>query len=66
MGDFSEEEDYLDDTIQEDAVEQREDVGEGSSTAVRVKKIGKKKGEKLRRKEQMRQYHEVTDDDIIV
>ncbi|CDS13034.1 hypothetical protein LRAMOSA05218 [Lichtheimia ramosa] len=54
--DFSEEED---DMIPEDAgpsVEQ--DVGEGSSTAVRVKKIGKKKGEKLRRKEQMRQYHE--------
>ncbi|KAI7885142.1 hypothetical protein K492DRAFT_172483 [Lichtheimia hyalospora FSU 10163] len=56
---FSEEDDYLDDIIQEDseqAIEQ--DVGEGSSTAVRVKKIGKKKGEKLRRKEQMRQYHE--------
>ncbi|KAJ8659790.1 hypothetical protein O0I10_004383 [Lichtheimia ornata] len=58
VGDFSEEEDYLDDTIQEDVAEQGEDVGEGSSTAVRVKKIGKKKGEKLRRKEQMRQYHE--------
>lgn len=55
--DFSEEED---DMIPEDAGQSMEqDVGEGSSTAVRVKKIGKKKGEKLRRKEQMRQYHEV-------
>ncbi|KAI9310848.1 hypothetical protein BX666DRAFT_2003225 [Dichotomocladium elegans] len=33
-------------------------AAEGSSSALRVKKIGKKKGEKLRRKEQMRQYHE--------
>jgi hypothetical protein len=35
------------------------DAGEGSSTAVRVKKVGKKRGEKLKRKEQMRQYREV-------
>ncbi|KAI8146918.1 hypothetical protein BJV82DRAFT_371278 [Fennellomyces sp. T-0311] len=34
------------------------DPGEGSSTAIHVKKIGKKKGEKLKRKEQMRQYRE--------
>ncbi|KAI9260583.1 hypothetical protein BDA99DRAFT_560657 [Phascolomyces articulosus] len=34
------------------------DNGEGSSTAVHVRKVGKKKGEKLRRKEQMRQYNE--------
>ncbi|KAG0166752.1 hypothetical protein DFQ28_006927 [Apophysomyces sp. BC1034] len=35
-----------------------DDIAEGSSTAVRVKQIGKKKAEKLRRKEQMRQYRE--------
>ncbi|CEP07806.1 hypothetical protein [Parasitella parasitica] len=35
--------------------------GEGSSTAVRVKKVGKKRGEKLRRKEEMRQYREYMD-----
>ncbi|KAI8885174.1 hypothetical protein K501DRAFT_332181 [Backusella circina FSU 941] len=37
------------------------DPGEGSSTAVRVKKVGKKRGEKLKRKEQMRQYREYLD-----
>lgn len=36
------------------------DAGEGSSTAVRIRKVGKKRGEKLRRKEEMRQYREVS------
>lgn len=40
-------------------VAEENDLGEGSSTSVHIKKIGKKKGEKLRRKEQMRQYREV-------
>lgn len=35
--------------------------GEGSSTAVRVKKVGKKRGEKLRRKEEKRRYREYMD-----
>ncbi|KAI9490377.1 hypothetical protein BDB00DRAFT_559795 [Zychaea mexicana] len=47
----------LDDYIDETA-EDNNDRGEGSSTGVHVRKIGKKKGEKLRRKEQMRQYRE--------
>ncbi|KAI8381412.1 uncharacterized protein BYT42DRAFT_304420 [Radiomyces spectabilis] len=34
------------------------DPEEGSSTAVRIKKVGKKRGKKLQRKEHMRQYHE--------
>ncbi|KAL0089315.1 hypothetical protein F4703DRAFT_1903804 [Phycomyces blakesleeanus] len=34
------------------------DPAEGSSTATRVRKIGKKRGEKLKRKEQRRQYQE--------
>ncbi|CAO3622841.1 unnamed protein product [Cunninghamella echinulata] len=36
-------------------------AGEGTSTAVRIKKIGKKKGKKLQRKEQLRQYREYMD-----
>lgn len=47
--DQSEEEEYL----------EQDDAGEGSSTAVRVRRVGAKRGEKLRRKEQMRQYREV-------
>lgn len=35
------------------------DPQEGTSTAVRVKKVGKKRAEKLKRKEHMRQYREV-------
>ncbi|KAI8338378.1 hypothetical protein BC941DRAFT_451578 [Chlamydoabsidia padenii] len=39
-----------------------DNAGEGSSTAtLRIRKVGKKKGEKLRRKEQMRQYREYMD-----
>ncbi|KAG0784156.1 hypothetical protein G6F57_012854 [Rhizopus arrhizus] len=40
------------------------DVGEGSSTSVHIKKIGKKKGEKLKRKEAKRQYREYLDQQI--
>lgn len=36
-----------------------EDVAGGSSSAVRIRKTGKKRGKKLQRKEQMRQYREV-------
>ncbi|CAO3646226.1 unnamed protein product [Cunninghamella blakesleeana] len=54
---------------EEDILEQEEDneeedidsAGEGTSTAVRIKKIGKKKGKKLQRKEEMRQYREYMD-----
>lgn len=45
---------------QEEEEEEEEDVGEGSSTAVRVRRVGTKRGEKLRKKEQMRQYREVS------
>ncbi|KAI8639012.1 hypothetical protein BD408DRAFT_422130 [Parasitella parasitica] len=49
--------------MQEDEQEDEsdDDHGEGSSTAVRVKKVGKKRGEKLRRKEEMRRYREYMD-----
>lgn len=42
------------------------DVGEGSSTSVHIKKIGKKKGEKLKRKEAKRQYREVKSNNLIL
>ena len=56
----------LDNYVEEAArtVENDDNNGEGSSTSVHVRKIGKKKGEKLKRKEQMRQYHEVRDDQL--
>ncbi|KAI9469781.1 MAG: hypothetical protein EXX96DRAFT_381177 [Benjaminiella poitrasii] len=39
-----------------------DNLGEGSSTsAVRVRKVGKKRGERLKRKEAMRQYREYMD-----
>ncbi|GAB5588083.1 hypothetical protein Unana1_02983 [Umbelopsis nana] len=38
--------------------DQDDDPQEGTSTAVRVKKVGKKRAEKLKRKEHMRQYRE--------
>ncbi|KAI8991214.1 hypothetical protein BDF20DRAFT_30116 [Mycotypha africana] len=43
--------------------DEQNDVAEGSSTGVRrrVKKVGKKRGEKLRRKEEMRRYREYMD-----
>jgi hypothetical protein len=47
----------------EDGEDGEDDGGVGSSqgaTAHRIKKVGKKKAEKLQRKEQMRAYHEVT------
>lgn len=44
---------------QEAESEDSDDVGEGSSTAVRIRKVGTKRGKKLQRKEQMRQYREV-------
>ncbi|KAF7725213.1 hypothetical protein EC973_000379 [Apophysomyces ossiformis] len=47
-----------DDLSEPDNDNNTEDAAEGSSSAVRVKPIGKKKAEKLRRKEQMRQYRE--------
>jgi hypothetical protein len=40
--------------------DQDNDPQEGTSTAVRVKKVGKKRAEKLKRKEHMRQYREVS------
>ncbi|ORZ13534.1 hypothetical protein BCR42DRAFT_439249 [Absidia repens] len=52
---------YDDTSLDQDAVasdeENNDNAGEGSST-LRIRKVGKKKGEKLRRKEQMRQYRE--------
>jgi hypothetical protein len=41
--------------------DENDNAGEGSSSAatLRIRKVGKKKGEKLRRKEQLRQYREV-------
>lgn len=47
----------------EEGEDVEDDGGVGSSqgaTAHRIKKVGKKKAEKLQRKEQMRAYHEVT------
>ncbi|KAH8554377.1 hypothetical protein BGW37DRAFT_555249 [Umbelopsis sp. PMI_123] len=41
--------------------DQDNDPQEGTSTAVRVKKVGKKRAEKLKRKEHMRQYREYLD-----
>lgn len=46
----------------DDGLDDENDIaGEGSSSAatLRIRKVGKKKGEKLRRKEQLRQYREV-------
>ncbi|KAG0078071.1 hypothetical protein BGZ93_006835 [Podila epicladia] len=46
---------------QDDDVDEENDGGAGPSTGVvstRIRKIGKKKAEKLQRKEQMRAYHE--------
>ncbi|KAG2194655.1 hypothetical protein INT47_002339 [Mucor saturninus] len=53
--------DLVDDELIPDEEEEdleEDDAGEGSSTAVRVRRVGTKRGEKLRRKEQMRQYRE--------
>ncbi|KAG2218557.1 hypothetical protein INT45_006318, partial [Circinella minor] len=60
LGDNDSDSELLENYVEEAArtVEEDDNNGEGSSTAVHVKKIGKKKGEKLKRKEQMRQYHE--------
>lgn len=61
------EQQFLQDEEDEDEDQEEEDEGsddnhgEGSSTAVRVKRVGKKRGEKLRRKEEMRQYREQMD-----
>ncbi|KAL7317875.1 hypothetical protein PS15m_004173 [Mucor circinelloides] len=58
------EQQLLDDVDEQDVDEEDasdDNHGEGSSTAVRVKKVGKKRGEKLRRKEEMRRYREYMD-----
>jgi hypothetical protein len=54
-------EEFVHESEEESEEESDDNHGEGSSTAVRVKKVGKKRGEKLRRKEQMRQYREYMD-----
>ncbi|RCH98095.1 hypothetical protein CU098_003315 [Rhizopus stolonifer] len=58
---INDDQDHVFDETNHPNVSSEEDNGEGSSTAVRVKKIGKKRGEKLKRKEQMRQYREYMD-----
>lgn len=54
------EDEELPEDIAESHSDNDNDPQEGTSTAVRVKKIGKKRAEKLKRKEHMRQYREVT------
>jgi hypothetical protein len=46
--------------------DQDNDPQEGTSTAVRVKKVGKKRAEKLKRKEHMRQYREVSTMQVLI
>ncbi|KAI8577835.1 hypothetical protein K450DRAFT_282291 [Umbelopsis ramanniana AG] len=55
-----EEEEEVEESVMGDG-DQDSDPQEGTSTAVRVKKVGKKRAEKLKRKEHMRQYREYLD-----
>ncbi|KAI7907149.1 uncharacterized protein BX663DRAFT_548226 [Cokeromyces recurvatus] len=61
QADISNQDDEEEEQQQEEEIED-DNHGEGSSTSVaRVKKVGKKRGERLKRKEAMRQYREYMD-----